>query len=264
MELSKFGTDFPHAKGEFCKKMVRQCYTICCFATPFIYLRDGNFARGEAGDILINSPGHVIYHGPLPEAEQGYINDWMVVEGQDFTELLERYPLPLDQAFHIPDEHLFRKHTNRLKGEFRSSKIGSRELISSLITQMFIELHRSYTKTATVKTPYSTISAVHDKILENPEKKWTLSEMAKQSQYSVSRFSELYCQLYGKSPMDDVIEERIKLAKQLLDSGQASVSYIAEVCGFNSINYFSRYFKKRVGCTPTEYTNIAQAQKKQP
>lgn len=259
-----FGIDFSHARGEFCRKMIRQCYTICCFSTPFVYLRDGNYCNGESGDILINSPGHIIYHGPLPEAEQGFVNDWMVVDGQDFTELLNRYPLPLNQTFRVRDDHLFRKYTSRIQREFRSSKVGAKELISSLITQMLIELHRSYTRTVSIDAPYSSISAVHDKILEDPAKKWTLAEMAKQSRYSVSRFSELYCQLYGKSPMDDVIEERIRLAKQFLDSGQASISHIADICGFNSINYFSRYFKKRVGCTPTEYTHSLDAETKQP
>lgn len=264
MDLILFGTNFPHLRNEFCRKMTRNCYTVCCFSTPFVYLKDGNFQRGEIGDILINSPGHIIYHGPIPDAKEGFVNDWMVIDGDDFTALLDRYPLPLNQAFSVRDANLFSKFTDMIQKEFRTQKIGSHEALNCIITQMFIELHRSYAKTTDVVIPYGSIASLHSRIVENPAKKWTLSEMASQCRYSVSRLCELYNAHYGKPPMTDLIERRIELAKHFLSSGQASISYVSDICGFSSVNYFSRHFKKHVGCTPTQYANSTQLPEKQP
>lgn len=48
-------------------------------------------------------------------------------------------------------------------------------------------------------------------------------------------------------------EVRIKYACELLDSGETTVSLIAEKCGFGSPSYFAKVFKKKMGKTPLEY-----------
>lgn len=94
---------------------------------------------------------------------------------------------------------------------------------------------------------------MHNEITLNPEKNWSLDEMAKLSGYSVSRFSELYKGYFGLSPINSVIYERIEMAKRLLLSGQASVLSVSEACGFSTVNYFSKCFKNLTGCSPTAY-----------
>lgn len=254
MQLKILGADFPHKKGEFCNKTQYPFYTICCFSTPFLYLYNNTLCEGESGDILINTPDNIVYHGPRENSNEGFVNDWMHIDGDDFVELLEKYPLPLNVAFNVGEGYHIRKYVNKLISEFNSEKIGNVDMIDCLITQMIIEIHRSYIKSNSLDEPYANIAAVRRKIIKNPSKNWTLKEMTEMCGYSVSRFSELYSKLYGTSPMKDVINQRILLAKRLLESGQASVSYVAQTCGFNTINYFSKYFKMATGYTPSEYT----------
>lgn len=256
MELKILGINFPHKKGEFCHKTVYPYYTICCFSTPFQYLHNNIMYQGEEGDILINSPDNIVYHGPREDSNEGFVNDWMHIEGQDFFDLLEKYPLPLNTAFNVGEKFYLRKYASKLLSEYNSEKTGSKDMINSLITQMIINIHRAYIKTNSFDEPYNDIELVRRKIIKNPTKKWTLSEMTEMCGYSTSRFNELYNELYGTSPMNDVINQRISLAKRLLESGQASVSYVAESCGFNTINYFSKYFKKTTGYTPSEYIKL--------
>lgn len=255
MKLKNIGVDFPHKKGEFSQKMKNSYYTLCCFSTPFLYMSDGQMLEGEAGDILINTPEYVVYHGPRENSEEGFVNDWIQLDGDDFTKLLIKYPLPLNTAFNVGEPFFLRKYFNRLLSEYNSEKKGSDDMISSIITQMVINTYRAYVKTNSFDEPYADVAAVRRKIIKNPQNKWTLKSMTEMCGYSVSRFSELYNKLYGTSPMNDVINQRILLAKRLLESGQASISYIAEACGFNTINYFSKYFKKVTGYSPKEYMN---------
>ncbi len=253
MELIRIGVDFPHKKGEFCQKIKFSNYTICCFLTPFLYQCDDNLLKGQTGDFIINTPGQIVYHGPQTESDVGFINDWMHVDGDDIGLLLEKYPLPLNEAFHIDEWVILRKYFNNLMSEYNSEITGSSDMIESIITQMIITLHRAYKKQDICNEDFYQIAAVRRKINKNPEKKWTLKEMAMLAGYSVSRFSELYKKTYNISPINDVIEHRISLAKMLLLSGQASISHVADACGFNTINYFSKLFKASTGYTPSEY-----------
>lgn len=255
MELKTLGIDFPHKKGEFCHKTKYPYYTICCFSTPFLYLKDGMLLEGEVGDILINTPEHIVYHGPRNDSVGGFVNDWMHLSGDDFTRLLDEYPLPLNEAFSVDESFFMRKYANRLLSEHNSDKIGSVKMIDCIITQMIINMHRAYKKQNFFDNTYQKIYNVRRAIIKNPQKNWTLKEMTELSGYSTSRFCELYKKRYGISPINDVIEHRLALAKQLLLSGQASIEYIATACGFNTINYFSKFFKDKTGYSPSEYMN---------
>ncbi|MCC8186859.1 MAG: helix-turn-helix domain-containing protein [Bacteroides sp.] len=57
----------------------------------------------------------------------------------------------------------------------------------------------------------------------------------------------------GMTPTDFIREIRIKRAQQLIATGQYTFSQIAFMAGFNDPKYFSKCFKKQVGCTPSEY-----------
>ncbi len=57
----------------------------------------------------------------------------------------------------------------------------------------------------------------------------------------------------GMTPTDFIREIRIKRALQLIATRQYTFSQIAFMTGFNDPKYFSKCFKKQVGCTPSEY-----------
>ena len=71
--------------------------------------------------------------------------------------------------------------------------------------------------------------------------------------YSVSRFSVLYKEQFGCSPKQDILNARIELACRMLRYTGVSITEIAAACGFQSIYYFSKYFKKVTGLSPKNY-----------
>ena len=253
MQLEMMGMDYRHKRGEFCKKFVFKHYTVCCFATPFVYLCEDRLCDGEKWQILINTPNSTVYHGPQANAESGFVYDWFYIAGEDFGILLEKYPLPLNRAFSVGKSYFLRKFGNRLSTEFGIQEAGASDIINCIFTEMVIELHRAYNKTVDAQAPSDAVCAIKQRILLDPQKRWTLEEMSLLSGYSVSRFCELYRKMYGISPINDVIRARIELAKKLLYSGQATVSMVAEACGFSTINYFSNCFKRVTGQSPAEY-----------
>lgn len=79
---------------------------------------------------------------------------------------------------------------------------------------------------------------------------WKLSELAERVYLSPSRFSDLFKQTVGISPMDYLIGVRIDKAVSLLETTDMKVTAIAMECGFRSLSNFNRLFQQRMGMTP--------------
>ena len=79
---------------------------------------------------------------------------------------------------------------------------------------------------------------------------WKLAELAERVYLSPSRFSDLFKQTVGISPMDYLIGVRIDKAVSLLETTDMKVTAIAMECGFRSLSNFNRLFQQRMGMTP--------------
>lgn len=252
MNIYHCDIDFAHKNGEWCGRRIKPIYFFSCFSTPFLYEADGQILEGNVGDMLIIPPHHAIYHGPRSKTES-FTNDWLYVGGDDISVLLERYPLPLNQTFHIENTYLLKNCIQQIQEELRAKNPGYEEMISCCITETIVQIHRLYQKQYHSDSSFSRIESVREIVLQNLQKEWTLAEMASISQYSISRFSSLYVKRFGLSPKADLIQNRIQLSKKMLRYSDQSITEIAKQCGFQSIYYFSKHFKEVVGMTPSEY-----------
>ena len=63
---------------------------------------------------------------------------------------------------------------------------------------------------------------------------------------------------YGKTICDLVLENRVKLSRQLLSESDLSLELISQRCGFSSVLSFKRCFEKITGSTPSEYRKKAK------
>lgn len=71
---------------------------------------------------------------------------------------------------------------------------------------------------------------------------------------STSRFYDLFRAEFGMTPLEYRNEILLRRAKTLLSAGEMSVGEVAFAVGFENAAYFSRFFKKHVGFSPSEYT----------
>jgi len=84
----------------------------------------------------------------------------------------------------------------------------------------------------------------------------TLQELCRHFYYSPSRFSSLFKQRTGYSPIDYFIQLKMQKASQLLDFTDQSIKDIASEFGFDDPYYFSRRFRKTIGVSPKKYRSI--------
>ena len=90
-------------------------------------------------------------------------------------------------------------------------------------------------------------------IEENISREITLEELADTVFFNKTYFIKRFKLLWGMTPMRFVTKIRIERAKKLLHETSQTISEISELCGFGSIHYFSRTFKKETGYSPLEY-----------
>jgi AraC-like DNA-binding protein len=78
----------------------------------------------------------------------------------------------------------------------------------------------------------------------------TLADLAGMSSSAFSRFFKLHT---GKNLSDYIIELRLGFASRALVDTSRSISEISFDCGFNNLSNFNRIFKKKKGCSPSEF-----------
>lgn len=95
-------------------------------------------------------------------------------------------------------------------------------------------------------------------IYENYAESVTLAEIAKAADISRSEAGRCFRTYMGCSPIDALIQYRLQMAHQLLNERTQTLQQISYACGFNSVNYFSRQFKKRYGYAPIQTGNMGK------
>jgi len=90
-------------------------------------------------------------------------------------------------------------------------------------------------------------------IQENFQRDISIKELADNVSFSTSYFYKIFKKAADTTPADYLISVRLSNSKVLLSESDLTVAQIAEQCGFNDASYFSFYFKKSFGITPSEY-----------
>ena len=81
----------------------------------------------------------------------------------------------------------------------------------------------------------------------------TVAEIAFMSPTAFSRFFKLHT---GRTLSDYIIETRLGNASRMLAGSLLPVQEICYRCGFNNISNFNRIFKRKKGCTPSEFREL--------
>jgi len=81
----------------------------------------------------------------------------------------------------------------------------------------------------------------------------TLTELSRVAGCSCSTLNRMFRRQFGLSPIEWVIRERMQSAAQQLLSSGATIAEIAANVGIDNPFYFSRLFRKVMGCPPREY-----------
>lgn len=76
--------------------------------------------------------------------------------------------------------------------------------------------------------------------------------LAAEAGLSLAQYARRFQRLFGCSPHEFQIQQRIEKARHLLRESQMRVGEVSEALGYRNLGYFSRQFKEKTGFTPLE------------
>ena len=91
----------------------------------------------------------------------------------------------------------------------------------------------------------------------------TLDSLCRWFGYSKTRLNQLFREYTGTSVCRYLMDVRMENACRMLRGSGESIYSIAMETGFSSQNYFSRQFKKYIGCTPGEYRKAKDRERRE-
>lgn len=146
--------------------------------------------------------------------------------------------------------------------EAREGRPGSQAMLGRLTELMFVEMLRQYMRQLPAdhsgwlvglndRQVGRALRSMHDQ----PERNWTVDELAREAGMSRSGFAERFTELIGDPPMKYLTAWRIQLAKHLLRE-ENSVANVAGRVGYDSEAAFNRAFKRSVGIPPASWRKV--------
>ena len=203
--------------------------------------------------LYILSRGNLAIYAPNEEQKYSFSSGcsslWCHFSGNLVEELFNSSNLSSGVYFLNPNKEIFESYSTLIQRFHLSDK-------QLLANASLLELiyHISNASTASEQNRNSDIiTQTLTYININYNKQLTLDELAKKAGYSKSRFSHLFLEIVGMSPIKYQNDIRLKNSCELLHSTKLTIAEIAQSCGFNDPLYFSRIFKKKYKISPTQY-----------
>lgn len=147
-----------------------------------------------------------------------------------------------------------------------TSASSSAELPSTRLSELLlIEVLRMHLASAPA-SGHGWLAALRDPVLApalaelhaRPERKWTVSDLAASASVSRSVMDERFRQVLGRPPIRYLTDWRMHLAKNLLSSTHLTVAQISPRIGYDSVEAFSRAFKRSHGSSPSAWRASAR------
>jgi len=215
--------------------------------TPAEFWAGGEIKEYPANCAVLYPPRHKI----LYRACSGqFINDW--VRFDTTASYVTETAFPLGEPVPMPDPAYCHQLFKLLAVENFFS-CDYRELsIDHLFRLLFNKLLEA--SSAKESTPhYQHLLDLRKAVYTYPGQQWTVASMADYVHLSPGYLQALYKNTFGVTCMDDVIQCRIRLAKEKLLYGHLRIADIGALCGYKNVEHFSRQFRQLVGCTPREF-----------
>ncbi|KGO87742.1 AraC family transcriptional regulator [Flavobacterium rivuli WB 3.3-2 = DSM 21788] len=178
--------------------------------------------------------------------------------------LSERYPKNDNTSWQLNNENYFFYNNielaatlNKLVRECMGTSVTKDALADLALQELLIRIIQTQTVQAAHQDKLSdsnnAIHAVTDFIKENINNPINLKALSDKANMSTTSFYRYFKRELGMSPIEFILNEKIKHAKQLLKNPHIQVNEVCFMSGFEDCNYFIRLFKKHEGITPKQY-----------
>lgn len=222
-----------------------------------IFIKTGSAHFFLNGEERIIPEGNIVLYRPYQPQEYCYHSCencevfWIHFNGDNIESLLEECNFVNGSVFYVGLFTEYIEFFNDIIFEIASELPFFENKASSHFLSLLFLFARNY-----LKKDESNISAIWPAILALQQEymfNYEISKYAKICHLSYSRFTHLFTSSVGRSPLAYRQNLRIEHAKESLKTTLQTVQEISDSVGFSDQKYFSSFFKKCTGYTPSDY-----------
>lgn len=142
------------------------------------------------------------------------------------------------------------KVIEKIRKEYADKQYEFNTAINALLTQLIIQIKRRSLDTQ--KENPSIQQAIHF-LDDYYTTEINLQHLARSIGYSLDHFRFLFKEKTGVSPKKYILRKRLELAKKQISHSDLPLIEIAVSCGYDDYYQFTKYFKKEIGISPSQY-----------
>lgn len=132
------------------------------------------------------------------------------------------------------------------------------QILSHLFDE-YIKQNFDFLEESTTKNPH--VVKALEYIRFNYNKNISVSQVAKECYISSSYLQSLFSYHLGHGVAEEIRNQQLNYAKELLSKTQYSVEHISYLCGFKSSDYFCTVFKREENISPLKYRKATHVNK---
>ena len=219
----------------------------------------GVFETKETGRVPIN-PGQVfflfpgVWHRYRPLKKTGWDESWIGFSGEVADRIMGSFFSPEKPVLSVGYDQELEDLILSIATLAREAPTGYQLRMAARATEaLAIVRSRAMTFHASGRKAARKVQQARYHLLHHSHEAIDINELAKQLGLSYSRFRSLFKEHTGTAPHQYLLSIRMNKARELLRHSDLTVSEIADRSGFTSAYYFSRLFKTKVGCNPSDY-----------
>ena len=239
-----------------------------CHEITYVISGKGTFLSGEARDDLQQGDIHLISKGvshkiiPQERSNLRFANI-----GFEFTEDLPEALVPIRELFETNPHLVMRDNgevrilmtmlLNEMQNEMEMSHQRAEWCIKLILSHIYRmattgdekPAHSAKSTTTAKLTPYAIIRYVDTNLFEFPE----VGDIAKELGYSQSYISHMFNEAMGITLQEYICNKKIEASLDFLRDQKYTVTQIAMMLNYASVQSFCKAFRKVKGCSPSEY-----------
>jgi len=226
-------------------------YLFLLFLSNMLVTFEGKQEIAQPGSCLLYTPDYPQEY----EAEGKFQNSYLHFYSDEA--FLSKYQIPVNQIFYPKNPEKISQYLKDIYYEYLGKGPYYREKSDALIRELLICISLDFLSQPLLSLETENVFTQFQKLrmdmLVNCHQDWSIKKLCSEISLEKSQFYYYYKKFFNTTPKIELLHTRIDKAKNLLTNQALQVQQVADLCGFQNIYHFTRYFKKMCGCSPSEY-----------
>ncbi len=206
----------------------------------------------KAGDIFMLFPG--VKHSYCPLADTGWQEYWVGFSGEHADRLFKNglfnlekpvHHMGLNQEIMVDFEQIIRF--------CRQQPPGFQVRLGAMVLQLLAHIHTSKLSSQTTQKDSELVQMARAVMQLHIDEGIEINQIAKELGVGYTYLLGIFRQYTGLTPYKYFLQLRIHRAKDLLENPSLSIKEVSAKMNFENQYYFSRIFKRKTGCAPSQW-----------